>query len=71
MLALARYRAMTCPGCGGWLPDTTDPSADDDYVIADPVRCHRCTAHEIAADRAATYPHPRALMLQVRRRPHH
>ncbi len=45
MLALAEYRAQTCSGCGGYLPDTTHPDrALDGYVAGPPVRCGGCTA---------------------------
>lgn len=51
MLALEQLEANTCPGCGGWLPETTDPDTDTDeptahwqWHVDNPTRCHRCTA---------------------------
>lgn len=48
MLALHQCRALTCTGCGGWLPDTT---AHERYVVEPPTRCHRCTAISGAQER--------------------
>lgn len=44
MLALLDYEDQVCPGCGGWLPETTDPEAEGQYVADPPSRCHRCHA---------------------------
>lgn len=52
MLALAHCREMTCPGCGGWLPETTSHEAEA-YEVPPPHRCGRCTALAIAQDRHA------------------
>jgi hypothetical protein len=42
--ALLDLEAQRCPGCGGHLPETTDPANDGAYVTGPPHRCHRCTA---------------------------
>lgn len=47
MLALAEQEALSCHGCGGWLPETTLLENDGRYK-ADFVRCHSCTAQGIA-----------------------
>jgi DNA-directed RNA polymerase subunit RPC12/RpoP len=67
MLALGRYRELSCPGCGGWLPETTDKDAEDTYE-ADLIRCHRCSAHSVAADRTKNMYRPESLLMQVTRR---
>lgn len=36
------YEGQKCPGCGGFLPETTDP--DQRYVAGLPHRCYRCDA---------------------------
>jgi len=48
MLALAEYEALTCGGCGGWLPETTALENSDNYAPPKPVRCHGCEAMSIA-----------------------
>ena len=70
ILALGRYRSLVHE-CGGYLPDTTAPDADERYKADEPVRCHLCTARYAA--QAAHLdgphsPHPQALMWPVRRR---
>lgn len=67
MLALARYRELCCPGCGGWIPETTDASARNAYEV-DLVRCHRCSAHAMAAEKARTSSLPESLLMQVKPR---
>lgn len=42
VLALLDYEAQQCSGCGGYLPDTTDP--DGKWVAGLPSRCFRCDA---------------------------
>lgn len=55
MLALDEHDALTCQGCGGWLPETTAPANSDGYRPPKPVRCHGCDAmgiaHEIRGDK--------------------
>jgi hypothetical protein len=48
MLALARYRTEMCDGCGGHLPETTDPGSDGRYHVTGPFLCYRCEAIGIA-----------------------
>lgn len=67
MLALGLHREMSCPGCGGWLPETTAEQAEDSYA-AELVRCHRCSAHSIAADKTREMYRPQSLLLQVTRK---
>lgn len=44
MLAHSRMLANVC-SCGGWLPETTSPEADElGYEIDPPTRCAKCTA---------------------------
>lgn len=68
MLALARHRDLSCKGCGGWLPETTEREADGAYVVEPPVRCHRCAAFGAATTQAQGMSHPLSLLLQVSRR---
>lgn len=42
MLALIDFEAQQCTGCGGFLPDTTDP--DTQWEAEPPHRCRRCDA---------------------------
>src|SRR5690606_3854254 len=42
VLALAEYERSVCGGCGGWLPETTDPKNEGRYVSKGAIRCHRC-----------------------------
>jgi hypothetical protein len=67
-LALGRYRELCCPGCGGWLPETTDKDAKDTYAV-ELLRCHRCSAHAMAAEKARTSSLPESLLMQVKRKP--
>lgn len=50
MLAYLDWEALTCSGCGGYLPETTDADNDGRYVAGVPHRCYRC--HAIEAQRA-------------------
>lgn len=47
-LALAEYRALTCGGCGGWLPDTTEHMASHYNADPEPYACGSCLALGIA-----------------------
>jgi hypothetical protein len=42
VIAWLDYEAQQCPGCGGYLPDTTAPDAV--YSAGLPHRCKRCDA---------------------------
>lgn len=68
MLALAMYRDSLCPNCRGYLPDTTAPEADDDYVCGPPHVCNRCLALDIAAGSYTEDPHPSSLLFVAKRR---
>ncbi len=68
MLALAKYRALSCRGCGGWLPETTEKEAAHAYQVEQPIRCHRCAAFSIATAKAKDMDKPESLLLQVDRR---
>ncbi len=73
MLALDEYRAYTCTGCGGWLPETTAIDADGDFEVPPPVKCHQCVAIAIHAEAFATngkHPHL-ARWRAKRKRGHH
>lgn len=62
MLALLDVEEKTCNGCGGWLPETTDPGNEGKYRADEPIRCHRCTAlHSKRSDYQE--PHHQALVL--------
>ncbi len=49
MLALDQYEKSLCPGCKGDVHETFDPENDGAW-IAEPWRCHRCTAIDVGAD---------------------
>lgn len=60
MLALAECEAMSCHGCGGWLPETTAIENDERYAAPEGIRCHSCTAQSRAQQdhaKNAQYPH--------------
>jgi hypothetical protein len=42
VLALLEYESQQCSGCGGWMPETTDPDAR--FEASPPYRCYRCDA---------------------------
>lgn len=44
VMAFLDYEMLVCRGCGGFLPETTDPDNEDQYVAELPHRCHRCDA---------------------------
>lgn len=70
VLALAAYRAQLCPGCGGYLPDTTDPQrALDGYEVDLPHRCGQCTALGRATPAYHESEVPHALHFTVKPRP--
>jgi hypothetical protein len=54
MLALADVEANEHAACGGDLEETTDPANDGHYKVSMPVRCHKCTALEIAKEAHST-----------------
>ena len=60
MLALAEIRDDTCRGCGGALTETTERTAENQYQVHAPTRCHRCTALAQAQVGLETT-HPQAL----------
>jgi hypothetical protein len=63
MLALAQHRDLSCPGCGGWLPDTTSAEAEDKHRF-EVVRCHRCTGQSMAVDKTREMYRPESLLLR-------
>lgn len=66
MLALAEREALSCGGCGGWLPETTSIDNDDRYAAEQPIRCHSCTAQSIAQElHAKDAKHAHAVHWQV------
>lgn len=67
MLALQAYEDARCSGCGGFIPDTTKPEAEDSFRV-EASRCHLCTARAQEADGYKDNPHPQALLYRVERR---
>jgi hypothetical protein len=49
MLALLRCERLSCPGCGGWLPETLNLEPED-YDVDAPSRCGKCTVLAIHQD---------------------
>lgn len=37
--ALVMFESLTCKGCGGWLPDTTDPNF---AAVVEHAKCYGC-----------------------------
>lgn len=67
-LALAQYENELCEGCGHPLAETSLPEREFDYLTDPPIRCHRCTAIEMAQEAVQSKPQPGALHLSVRLR---
>lgn len=59
--ALLEVEATTCSGCGGHLPETTDP--DSTYTATLPYRCKRCDVIAAKQDDYKDAKHPQALRL--------
>lgn len=67
-LAWAQHKALTCTGCGGWLPETTVADATD-YEVPPPHRCAGCTQLSIVQkSREKDDAQPQALRWSVHRR---
>lgn len=75
--ALADLKADECPGCGGYLSETSAKENMHAYHVPPPRRCHRCTALEAATspktngDVRTDYtksPQPRSLRFSVERK---
>lgn len=65
LLALIQWEAELCPGCRQPLSETTKPEHEDRYRPGLPIRCHRCTASEQAAERYQDTAQPSALLIPV------
>lgn len=62
VLALLEYEDQVCPGCGGYLPETTRDEAEFAYVAEVPQRCHRCTTvHRMQREYAKEVKDPESL----------
>lgn len=68
---LARWEASLCPGCGGDLAETTDPSAEYAWRRTGPQRCYRCQMLEMyqEAEAKAQTAQPQSLLYQLERKP--
>ncbi|MFC5112634.1 hypothetical protein ACFPN7_01585 [Amycolatopsis halotolerans] len=60
--AFLEYEALTCRGCGGFIPETTDPGNEGKYEADLPHRCHRCDALGKQQEAYADAPQRSALM---------
>jgi len=49
VMALLQYERNICKGCGGWLPETTDPENEGKYTSKGGIRCHRCEVLHLAS----------------------
>ncbi|MFF4600552.1 hypothetical protein [Amycolatopsis sp. NPDC001319] len=68
VLAYLDFEQLSCVGCGGYLPETTDVENEGRYVAEPPGRCHRCDAIERQRkeyEDDETVPFPRALVVWV------
>lgn len=63
VLALLEWESSRCPGCGGWLHETTDPATEGTWLADDPVRCFRCTALHGKQDNYKDHPYRSAQVL--------
>jgi len=71
VLALAEWEAGRCPGCNGWLTETTDPGNEGRYRAEPPVRCFRCSAMHSQQEQYKDHPNRAAQVLwpvKLRRR---
>jgi hypothetical protein len=66
-IELENYEADTCQGCGGQRSETTISENEFAYTTGTVVRCHQCTAADIAQEQldAAKLPHPSALYIPM------
>lgn len=65
VLAYEMWERELCTGCGHPYASTTDPENEGRYRVKAPIRCHACTAREIAAEAFAEVPQSSALLFQV------
>lgn len=67
VLAFLDYEALTCVGCGGFLPETTAEENEGAYVAEPPGRCYRCDALERQRKEYDddSVPFPRALVVWI------
>jgi hypothetical protein len=59
VLAWLDYESSLCGGCGGYLPETTDPDAS--FLAEPPYRCKRCDVVETMQQEYEDQKNPRAL----------
>jgi hypothetical protein len=64
-MALERYEAGCCSGCGDHLSITTKPENEDRYRAGPGIRCHRCTATAQMAQKYEDAPYASALVFPV------
>lgn len=62
---LLNWEAATCSGCGHSLAETSSADRQYAYVASLPVRCHYCTAVELAQESYSENPQPSALHFPV------
>jgi len=65
--SLRKYEAGLCPNCKHPLSETADASHEFSYHAGLPIRCHRCTAQEIASEayQNAKNPNPRSVFIPI------
>lgn len=61
MLAWLDYESSLCGGCGGYLPETTDPGVT--YVASAPGRCRRCDVTHTKQSEYQDQKNPQALRI--------
>jgi hypothetical protein len=64
-------QSMRCPNCRSPLHEVTAADAEERYLPAAPIRCHRCTALSQSQSLSNTDYHPGALLHGVRIAEHH
>lgn len=61
VFAYLDYEAQSCHGCGGYLPDTTDPTGR--WVASDPSKCFKCEALRTKQSAYSDVKHPDAFVI--------
>lgn len=68
VLSLIEHEGQQCAGCGGYLPETTDPANESRYQTDLPRRCFRCDGIQIRQAQYTDAVRPSALTVWPVRR---
>lgn len=67
-LAWMTLQADKCPGCGGWLSETTHPDNEEAWE-GKTVRCHKCRARNVVAKKMEGVGDPASLLMYAEKEP--